>query len=247
MKIVHLQQGTPEWLEFRKGKITGTKSSACLSSLRKNADGTYIKKDWWGILAERLIDADEDGVSQNAMQRGHDLERDCAEITVAKFNLANPKYDCGIWQSDNENLILSPDCYEDTEFPTWAIESKALNSADHIKTIYRALEHSLDERPTMRFSILQYSTPAPEIDKIPQEYREQAIDYFVVNPHLETLYFSLYDPRFKNSKLCHWVFVIKRAEIENEIAELKMAQEQTLHEFDTIEKIIAELIKKVGA
>ena len=244
MKIIEVKQNTPEWHELRKGKITGTKSAACLPTTRKCADGTNIGKDWWEMLAERMTGTDEDGVSMNAMERGHDLENDCAEITVARFGLKNPKHECGIWQSEeNENLILSPDCHEDEKKPTWAIECKALNSAEHIKTIYRALEYKLDERPKARFTAEKYVACAPEIDKIPQQYREQALDYFIVNPDLATLYFALYDPRFKNPLLRHFVFVINRAEVEKEIAELKAAEELTLNEFELIQGIIADLMK----
>ena len=242
MKIINIPQNTPEWLEFRRGKITGTKSSACVASTRKNADGSYLKKGWWELLAERLTGADEEDISEYPMARGHQLEGDCAEITVAKYKLQNPKYDCGIWQGDNEQSIVSPDCHEDSDKPTWAVECKALNSADHIKTIYRALEYTLDERPQERFTATVYDMLAPEIEKIPQEYREQALDYFIVNKDLKTLYFALYDPRFKDKRLCHWVFVIERKTITDEIKALQDTQELTLRELDTAERLIKKLL-----
>lgn len=238
MKIINLQQGTDEWKLFRKGKITGTKSSDCLSMTRKSADGSLVRKGWWELLAERLTTNEKEDTSNDARERGHELEQDCAELTVAKFNLKNPKYDCGVWQSDNENIILSPDCYEDCDKPTWAIECKALNSADHLKTIYRALEYNFDVLPEERFSVGNYDMCATDLYKIPQDYKEQALDYFIVNEDLQTLYFSLYDPRFENPKLIHWVFVIKREDIESEINNLKSAQDLTLKEIDRIVKII---------
>lgn len=240
MKIITIEQGTQEWLDFRKGKITGTKTSACLPTKRMMTDGSFLKKEWWALVAERLTSEDENGVSTNPMQRGHDLEKDCAEITVVKYKLQNPKYDCGIWQSDNERLILSPDCHEDSDKPAWAIECKALNSADHIKTIYRDLEYSFEERPDERFTATNYDICATAIDRIPQEYREQALDYFIVNQDLKTLYFSLYDPHFENPRLCHWVFEIKREDIEHEINGLAEVQKLSLKEIDAILDILSK-------
>lgn len=243
MKILKMQQGTPEWKAFRKGKITGTKSSDCLSTARKTADGSTVKKGFWELLAERLTINEDDGTSDSPMVRGHELEKDCAEITVAKFKLKNPCYDCGVWVSDDENIILSPDCHEDCENPTWAIECKALNSAEHIKTIYRDLESRLDEIPEERFSATNQDYCASALYRIPQEYKEQAIDYFIINKNLKTLYFSLYDPRFKNNELAHWVFVIRRDDIVLEMEILKNAQKQTLNEIDKITDIIENALK----
>ena len=243
MKIINIEQGSEEWKSFRKGKITGTKSSDCLSMPRKSADGSTVKKGWWQLLAEKMTYNENDGTSGNPMDRGHELEKDCAEITVAKFRLTDPLYDCGVWLSDDSEIMVSPDCHENSEHPTWAIECKALNSSEHIRTIYRDIESRLCEIPEERFSVSKKWNGRKSLDYIPQEYREQAVSYFIVNDSLQTLYFSLYDPRFINPKLAHWVFVINREDIEYDIENLKELQSKTVDEIEKIKNIIENALK----
>ena len=239
MKIIQIPQNTQEWHDFRRGKITGTKSAGCLSLSRKSKDGSTVGMGWWEMLAERLTGNDEADISDNAMKRGSQLEGDCAEITVRRLGLENPNFEPGIWQSsENERLILSPDCYENVEFPTWAIECKSLGSAKHLQAIYRALEYTHAGYELGRFSAIATAELKGQIDLIPQEYREQALDYFIVNPHLEVLYFTLYDPRFNDSRLAHWVFTIMRADIEDNLIELGNAQLLTIDEHDLAEAFI---------
>lgn len=76
---------------------------------------------------------------------------------------------------------------------------------------------------------------ATGIDFIPDTYRAQAIQYFVVCDTLETLYFSLYDPRiYSNAR--HQTIPIHRKDIQPLITAHKRKQLNTLHIIDTLTK-----------
>lgn len=126
MKIIRFDaEAKEEWLEARRGKITGTRLKDLISKR-----STEKKIGYYEIIAERLaIPADD----EMAMERGLRLECDA----IAEFEKRNnKKVDDGlvIWtRDDNENIALSPDAY--TEDLKEAVEVKCLNSANHIKAL----------------------------------------------------------------------------------------------------------------
>lgn len=225
MKIVKLSQTEDReaWLQLRRGKITGAKAKS-VKMLTRGKD--RLPQGFWQLLAEKIaVGAD----GEDDMKRAHRLENEALEITASKFNL-NLNLDPGMWVSDdNEDLAVSPDAAEDTEEPTYAAEAKCLSSANHLKFVIKdqkaqkeALYRSMDSIP----------------DTTRAAYREQVIQYFVINEHLQTLYFTFYDDRIVLDKYMHHVVVINREDILNEIEAQKTMQLETLAE---IEKLIKEL------
>jgi len=158
MKITKYDN-TEEWMDARRGRITGSRVKDVIIKRKGAAD----KMGYFELIAERLA-LPSDG--ENPMERGHRLE----EFAVAEFVKETGKKvntDLVIWErDDNSRIALSPDGYMEDEKE--AVEVKCLKSALHIKAY-----------------ILQ---------EIPKDYDDQAIQYFVVNEKLETLYFAFYDP-----------------------------------------------------
>lgn len=170
MKIVQVEQNSPEWLEMRKCKITGSKLKDLIVKR-----GTGKKIGFYQLIADRL--AVEDG-SVDGRDRGHNLENEAIE-EFEKLTGKTVNKDCGMWLSDiDENIAVSPDGGIAVEvdvddkmtviYPE-AVEVKCLGSARHIEAILT--------------------------NKIPSEYEDQGLQYFIVNEELETLYFIFYDPR----------------------------------------------------
>jgi putative phage-type endonuclease len=150
-----------EWMSARKGKITGSR----LNDIILKKGGGY-KKGYYELIAERIEIEDQDGVVENPMERGHQLE----PIALEKFKEQTGKdvdNSLVIWtRDDNEKIAVSPDGFiGETE----AVECKCLNSASHIEALLTG--------------------------KIPKEYEMQVLQYFIVNDKLEKLYFVFYDPR----------------------------------------------------
>lgn len=137
---------------------------------------------------------------ENPMERGHDLELEAIKEFSERTG-HDVKTDCGVWVSDeNEYITISPDGEIDDEH---AVEVKCLSSANHLKAYVEK--------------------------EIPTEYKEQAVQYFIVNEKLEQLYFVFYDPRITCLPL-HYI-IINREDIETEIESYKQ------YELDAIEEI----------
>lgn len=200
--------------------------------------------DFWKFLAETMA---EQPTNENPMKRGHRLEPENIRLTLLQLGYREKDCvtDCGIWESDEDpRLACSPDAYENAETPTWAIECKSLGSAYHLQTVIPWMihsrlirQHTLPERlADAAAQVLPPETTslqATGIDFIPDAYRAQALQYFVVCDTLETLYFSLFDPRVYGDSR-HQIIPVHRKDIQPLITEHKRKQLNTLHIIDTL-------------
>lgn len=202
--------------------------------------------DFWKFLAELWA---EPADGEPPMERGHRLEPENIQITLKTlgFNLSDCVTDCGIWESDDDDRIAcSPDAYENSEKPTWAIECKSLGSAYHLQTVVPWMMHT----DAMRYHIANLKPELVEVieqvlpeytldskatgfDFIPDQYKAQVLQYFVVCDSLEVLFFSMFDPRVVGAAH-HQVIPVYRKDIETEIAEHKCRQLMTLHISDVL-------------
>lgn len=237
MKTIEVEQRSEEWLEARQTVITGTRVKAIKPLARKSKTGNQ-PAELWKLIAEYVSYGAEE---ESPMVRGTQLENENAEITVAKYGLKNPRYDCGIWKTDDDLLGYSPDAAEDKDEPTWAIECKSLATAEHLYLIIGD-KFAKGELPDFMES---FFPPRPGmyrgIESVAEEHRHQVTQAFVVNPKLKTLYYSLYDPRVIVPALKHHVIVVKREEIEEEIAQ----QKQMVYQQANLAKAVAMLIANI--
>lgn len=133
-------------------------------------------------LIAERLSVDSSDVSDPS-ERGHQLEE---EGVQALATLLGKKIntECGVWVSDEDpNIGVSPDGEIGT---TAAVEMKCLSSAKHLKAYF--------ER------------------KIPSEYEEQIMQYFIVNEKLRVLYFAFYDPRIP-AKPIHYIEVHRKDKV----------------------------------
>jgi len=169
-------------------------------------NGEY-KKGFYELIAEKIAVPDVDGVPSNPMDRGTFLE----PIALERFaKETGKKVDPSlvIWtRDDNDNIAVSPD---GTIGKTEVVECKCLSSASHLE--------------------------AWITKKIPSEYEEQYIQYFVVNDKLKKLYFVFYDPRIPAKDFFY--FTVERKDIKDKIEASLTHQLITL---ETVEKFINEL------
>jgi len=110
-----------EWLEARKGKITGSRLKDIV--VRR---GTGEKKGYYELIAERIAQPADD---EDVMERGHRLEVEAINLFSEQVG---KKFDTSlvIWErEDNANIAISPDAFSEDE----AVEVKCLNSASHIE------------------------------------------------------------------------------------------------------------------
>lgn len=200
--------------------------------------------EFWKFLAETMAEQPD---RENPMERGHRLEPENINLTLQQLGYKQEDCitDCGIWESDEDNRIAcSPDAYQASENPTWAIECKSLGSAYHLQAVIpwmihaRLIRHHTlpDNIANTAAQVLPATTTslnATGMDFIPDTYQAQALQYFVVCDTLETLYFSMYDPRVYGDAR-HQIIPIHRKDIKPLITNHKRKQLNTLHIIDTI-------------
>lgn len=72
MKIYkEIEQGTPEWLELRKGVITSTVVKAFITPTFKIAENDKTRKTIWKLAGERITGQLEESISCYNFDRGH--------------------------------------------------------------------------------------------------------------------------------------------------------------------------------
>ena len=196
MKVIKIEQGSPEWMSFREGKRTGTSIGKLFAKSRIQGELYDTDKPlltMYQKIAERLAEgtADDDGL-ESSRERGKDLEDEA--ITEAEQKLGLSLIRGNVWQdSDDPNHIESPDAY--TKDLKTAVEIKCLSSARHIQAIC--------------------------LNEPPKEYWAEYLNYFLVNDKLQTLYVFLYDPRFMYEHLKTKVFKISRSDVAYEIERMR--------------------------
>lgn len=200
--------------------------------------------DFWKFLAETMAEQPD---GENPMARGHRLEPENIALTLQQlgYEAKDCITDCGIWESDEDNRIAcSPDAYQASANPTWAIECKSLGSAYHLQAVTPWMIHSQlirqhtlpDNLADVAAQVLPATATSLEttnMDFIPDAYKAQVLQYFVVCDTLETLYFSMYDPRVYGDAR-HQIIPVHRKDIKPLIASHKRKQLNTLHIIDTL-------------
>lgn len=203
-----------------------------------------VNIDFWKFLAETMAEQPD---NENPMARGHRLEPENITLTLQQLGYEQKDCitDCGIWESgEDPRLACSPDAYQASENPTWAIECKSLGSAYHLQAVIPWMihlqyirQHTIpDNLADMAAQILPPETTNPKatgMDFIPDTYQAQVLQYFVVCDTLETLYFSMYDPRVYGDAR-HQIIPVHRKDLKTLIANHKRKQLNTLHIIDTI-------------
>lgn len=155
------------------------------------------KLEFYQLIADRIAldynfeydDNDEIIVNgQSMMQRGHTLEDEAAGIFADRTGKTLIKAGICV-RDDNENIGQSPDRLIQSDDGVYreSLEVKCLKSSKHLQALIEQV--------------------------IPDEYFSQAVQYFVVNEDLETLYFAFYDPRIPYDCGFHWI-EIKRTDPE---------------------------------
>ena len=192
------------WLDARRGRITGTRLKDLIVKR-----GTGYKLGFYEIIAERIAIPAND---ENVMDRGHRLEGDAVE----RFSTVTGKeVDSSLimWlRDDNEAIAISPDGQiGETE----AVEVKCLSSARHIEAW-----------------IKKYYSKLPDPEAIPDDYKEQALQYFIVNEKLKTLYFVFFDPRMSKD---FFYLTINRTDVWETVKDVLITVQDKVDEYLALE------------
>ena len=147
MKIIEVQQNTEEWLELRRGRVTGSKLKGLIVKR-----GTKRKLGFYELMAERISIPEETG--EAPMDRGHRLEDEALELFEKKYN--RPTTKVGFCISDsNSSIALSPDALIKSKGKyREAVEIKCLSSARHLQAFFEQEVPSDYEAQVMQYFIV---------------------------------------------------------------------------------------------
>lgn len=222
---------------------------------KRDNERLKVNLDFWQFLAD-MIAEQPDG--EPPMERGHRLENANIMMACEKFDISPDvvEFDTGMWVSDvDDRIAVSPDAHAKPRIfnglehnPTFAFEAKSLGTKYHLQTVvpfrvYQMLNYS--ETPDSQRNELQSLALKlfPEIlgtrrefDFIPEQYQSQVLQYFVVNPDLHTVYFTMLDDRVYGS-LQHEVFAVERQSVASEIEAQETKELQTLALIDGLQKL----------
>lgn len=149
MKVLNMEQGSEEWHDYRKGKISGTMLSDLYSKRGNRKIGFYQ------IIADRLaLDPDD----ENRMDRGLRLEEEATELFEKKYNKKVEQVGIAVHDKYPE-IINSPDgLIKNGSKYTEAIEIKCLSPARHIQAVVE------DQVPSeFEAQMLQYFIVNPDL------------------------------------------------------------------------------------
>ena len=222
---------------------------------KRDNERLKVNLDFWQFLAD-MIAEQPDG--EPPMERGHRLENTNIMMACEKLDISTDivEFDTGMWVSDvDDRIAVSPDAHAKPRIfnglehnPTFAFEAKSLGTKYHLQTVvpfrvYQMLNYS--ETPDSQRNELQSLSLKlfPEIletrrefDFIPEQYQSQVLQYFVVNPDLQTVYFTMLDDRVYGS-LQHEVFAVERQSVASEIEAQETKELQTLALIDGLQKL----------
>jgi len=192
MQVVNdFEQGSEEWAEFRKGKISGT----ILGDIYSKRGGR--KMGFYQIIADKL---GEDYDGENLMDRGLRLEDDAAKLFESKTGLKTEK--AGICVSDfSSEIVNSPDrLIKEKGKYTQAVEIKCIGTARHLQAVIENKIPAEFESQMMQYfvvnddlKVLHFVFYDPRIRSIPYHHFEvkrkdveERIEFFK-NYQIETL------------------------------------------------------------
>lgn len=223
---------------------------------KRDNERLKVNLDFWQFLAD-MIAEQPDG--EPPMERGHRLENTNIMMACEKLGISiySVEFDTGMWVSDvDDRIAVSPDAHAKPQIgingleynPTFAFEAKSLGTKYHLQTVvpFRVFqmlydsETSDEQREKLRSLALklfpEILESRREFDFIPEQYQAQVLQYFVVNPDLETVYFTMYDDRVYSS-LRHEVFEVDRLSVASEIEAQETKELQTLTLIDELQKL----------
>lgn len=222
---------------------------------KRDNERLKVNLDFWQFLAD-MIAEQPDG--EPPMERGHRLENTNIMMACEKFDISPDvvEFDTGMWVSDvDDRIAVSPDAHAKPRIfnglehnPTFAFEAKSLGTKYHLQTVvpfrvYQMLNYSgtpnsqRNELQSLALKLFpEILETRREFDFIPEQYQSQVLQYFVVNPDLHTVYFTMLDDRVYGS-LQHEVFAVERQSVASEIEAQETKELQTLALIDGLQKL----------
>ena len=199
MKIIKdIEQGTMEWRDLRRGKVTGTKLGDMMGSALARVS----------LIAELIS---ESGTEQTAvikptaeMERGATEEEFGLKMFEERTGKKIEKH--GAWiSSEREWQMCSPDGSIKDKKGEYS-EAVEIKSPHSRTAIFYKLANMIPQEE------LGLTAAKRNICGVSQDYIWQVVNYFLVNKDLQTLYFGVYDARFIEDEAKLYIVEVKRTD-----------------------------------
>lgn len=226
MKILELEQGSPEWLEARRCKVTGTRLKAVMSTAeaRRGLIAELISEEATEMVKPTKPTAEmERGTAEEAFAIRHFAEKTGKKVEGVGM-VVSDEFD---WLAVSpDGLIKNGKVYEE------AVEVK---SPDSKKAILYRIENMIppEETGLGKWSKPTKLNPEPEFNLlagapflgVPSDYKWQVVQYFLVIDILKKLSFLVYDARMIDEDAKLYVVEVERdaPEMQEALWEAKTA------------------------
>lgn len=214
MRTITVEQGTKDWHETRRCRVTGTKLEDVMGTSLARVQ--LIAE----LIAEEATEQSKVSAITSEMERGKAEEI----FAIKEFEKRTGKVvdNVGICVSDELDWVaLSPDgLIKNAEGKyTEAVEVK---SPDTKAAIFYRLANMI---PIEELGLGKSKIPWLGI---PADYKWQVVQYFLVNDDLQKLYFLVYDARFIDEKEKLYIVEVERKNelVEEAVKEAKKALEK---------------------
>jgi len=213
MRTITVEQGTKDWHEQRRCKITGTKLDEVMGTAYARL--CLIAE----LIAEEATEQSKAPVTSAEMERGKAEEI----FAIKEFETRTGKIvdQLGVCVSDEYDWVaLSPDgmIKNDGKY-TEAVEVKSPDSKTAI--LYRLANMIPAEESGLTKAKIPWLG-------IPADYKWQVVQYFLVNADLQKLHFIVYDARFIDDKEKLYIVEVERSNelVQDAVKEAKEALEK---------------------
>lgn len=238
MKIHNVEQGSEKWRELRKGKLTGTSASLIVgyremlrADLIEEALGLGLEFDQKKIKVQELkalIEKEDPNFSFRKMEKkvNEDLQYKMIAIELAGDADADPTHSENPMQRGHRLEPEARKLFEDVTgkkvsevgFVTLDEEERVGLSPDGLIEVDGEYREAIEIKSPCNWKYVKYWLE----NKIPTEYKEQVLDYFVQSEKIEKVYLILFNPNIKIHPFT--VFVAERDDYKFEVALMKEAQ-----------------------
>ena len=130
-----IEQGTQEWHQLRRGKVTAFKVADVLAKGRGNAESLTRAKYMSQLVTERLTSNAIESFTNEAMQRGTEME----PVARAAYSAASNNHVEQIAFVDHPTIAMAGASPDGLVWDDGLIEIKSPNSSTHIEYILKGV------------------------------------------------------------------------------------------------------------
>lgn len=230
---VHKFQNKEDWLEFRKGKISGSRAKDIITKAEVMKEDVAKELEKSKIVFDKKLKKEElvallpnDLLVQLKIQSflSQDKKKGYYELIAERLSVTEEEFDGFIPNETPMDRGTRLEKYAVERFRQETgrkvDESLVVWSRDDNNDIIVSPDGIIIETNDTEALEVKCLSSASHIEawltqQVPEEYHAQKIQYFIANENLEKLYFTFYDPRIPAKDF--FILEINRRDIQSEI------------------------------